>query len=159
MVQEAIEKTKKKTSSIGIQCNLSSTKLIRETEKKLIEAKKFYFKELKEVKKKMNQLENEKKIFLDDEMRLKNQINDLRIQIEKYAENEKLNDQKIKMHIKEKKEFQMNSQNYIEKIKFCDFVIEKGLHKDKQVIDIILTVKKKYDSLLVFLNKLKKVFE
>jgi predicted nuclease with TOPRIM domain len=157
MVQEAIDKTKKKTSSLGIQCNLSSTKLIRETEKKLIEAKKFYFKELKEVKKKMNQLENEKKIFLDDEKRLKNQINQLRNQVETLTENNKLSDQKIKKHVKEKKEFQMNNLNYIEKIKFCDFVIEKGLHKDKQVMDIILTVKQKYDSLLVFLNKLKEV--
>lgn len=61
-----LEKNKKVKKSIGLQCTLNLNEYIRQTEQKLANSKKFYLSEIKAYKRKINNVENEKNISLDE---------------------------------------------------------------------------------------------
>ena len=69
-----MQRNRKVLKNVSVQCNINSNKYVRESEKKLIEAKKFYFREIKTIKKKMGQIESEKNVISNEEKKFVSKI-------------------------------------------------------------------------------------
>jgi hypothetical protein len=62
-----LEKNRRVKEDKSVQCVFNSGDYLRELEKKLSDSKKFYLSEVKAFKKRINNLENEKNVMLDEE--------------------------------------------------------------------------------------------